>query len=143
MKLLSFLLFAVVALAQVPAAPECLTRPVTLGTVTVSCSLLDNSISNGEGLGPTLLSETYIFQVRVVSTDPDVIAVRIGVTYQAPAYREDGSTIPATVWGSVGKSTGNSILRPTPGYRYTFVLGGPGVTGIVIQELKASTSQAF
>ncbi len=122
-------------------APACLSNPVTLGTVTMTCTMIDNTESNGSGLGLTI-PDAYLFQVRVVSIDPDVIGVRIGVTYLAPVYDAKGSAQLYTVWGSVGVSTGGTFVA-TPGFRYTFVLTAASVTGVMVQELKASSSQTF
>ncbi len=150
MKLALFPLFVLTLAAQVPAPvppPACLTAPVAAGSVTLTCSMIDNTLVNGDGLGLSFAGGAYIFQVRAVSSDPDVIAVRIGVTF-ALTVLDGTAQVPVTIWGSVGSSQGttpgwNNTAAPTPGYRYTFLLPGPSVTGIVVQELKAASSQKF
>lgn len=132
-----------------PVPPECLTRPVTLGNVTLSCILLDVTRVNGAfDPGASPLTDAPVFQVRLSSADPDVIAFRVGVTFLYPAVAVEGQT-PAsfTVWGSVGKSPSSfapiAPAGPVPYLRYTFLLSSTAVTSVEIQELKASSSQKF
>lgn len=132
-----------------PTPPECLTRPVTLGNVTLSCILLDVTRVNGSfDPGASPLTDAPVFQVRLSSTDPDVIAFRVGVTVVYPAVAVEGQA-PAsfTVWGSVGKSPSPfapvTPAGPAPYLRYTFLLQSTAITGVEIQELKASSSQRF
>lgn len=147
MKLVLFALASLGCYAQTvassPAAPACLAAPVASGSVTVTCSLIDNTVPNGDGLGPTFAPGNYIFQVRVVSSDPDVIAVRIGVTFPSVLLDANGVPVPVTLWGSVGVSNAYNPVAPTPGFRYTFLISSPAVTGITVQELKVSSSQKF
>lgn len=130
-----------------PAPPECLTRPVTLGSVTLSCVLLDVSSSSGVTAPGWTFPDGYLFQVTASSTDPDVIGFRFGLTWQVPTTPT--ATTPAesvTEWGTVGKVLARPSLKlPVfSGYRYTFVIGpGYPVTAIQVQELKPASSQNF
>jgi hypothetical protein len=109
-KYASFLFLLIPAWSQTtpptpPAPPECLTKAVTLGTVTITCTLLDATAENGAtAFGPALL-DGVLFQVKALSTDADVIGVRIGVTYQAIPATATTPAVFLTSWGSVGKST--------------------------------------
>jgi hypothetical protein len=152
LKLLLPLLFVSVALAAdpvtPPAPPECLTRPVTLGSVTLSCVLLDTDPVNGgsDFSANELRGGALVFQVRLSTTDPDVIGFRVGVTYLYPPNAVGAAPFPYTVWGTVGKSPSSSVPQPAPPapyFRYTFLLSYSAITGIQIQELKPSSSQTF
>ena len=87
-----------------------------------------------------------IFQVRLSSADPDVIGFRVGVTFADLNVTVNGLPASFTVWGSVGKSPSSFVPQPAPPapyYRYTFLLTSTNITGIQVQELKATSSQAF
>ncbi len=142
-----------------PPPPACLTAPVTLGNVTLNCSLIDNTVANG-AVSPGILvaAAVVMIQVRVTSTDPDAIGFRIGITYTDPLYTApDGFLLTQTAWGLTGKTLDTdyiaaalahksaALFPTTPGYRFTFYLNSaqPTITGIQVQELKASSSQTF
>lgn len=132
-----------------PNPPDCLTKPVTLGSVTLSCILMETDPVNGatDPSVPQFIGYPA-FQVKLSSTDPDVVAFRVGVTY---VLVNAGVPVAYTLWGTVGKSPSPFIPQPaspTPYYRYTFMLAGnnisaSNISGIQVQELKASTSQTF
>lgn len=128
-----------------PAPPACLSGPVTLGSVTMSCTLLDtNPINGGSDFSSNdLRNGNIVFQVRLSSTDPDVIAFRVGVTL---LYDAGTGLQPFTLWASVGKSPSAyqpPPASPSPYYRYTFLIPGSNVSSIEVQELKVSNSQKF
>lgn len=133
-----------------PAPPDCLSKPVTLGTVTITCTLLDATAENGAtAFGPALL-DGVLFQVKAISTDADVVGFRIGVTYQAIPATATAPAVFLTSWGSVGKSTRTSSevgFKPppvAPGFRFTFFLSvGDAITSIQVQETKVTSSQTF
>lgn len=151
MKTISLLLLLIPAAWSVdtvtpPAPPECLAKPVTQGSVTLSCTMLDTNPVNGgsDFAANELRGGAFVFQVKLASTDPDVIAFRVGVTYLYPAVGTD-SPVSYTVWGSVGKSP-TPFAPPQPSatyFRYTFLLSYPTITGIQVQELKVSSAQTF
>lgn len=152
-SLLSFLLigsmWSQTTIPVTPQPPACLSAPVVQGSVTLSCSLIDNTAANGAAPMEFGASDAYLFQVRLSSTDPEVIGFRVGLSYTQPGITAaDGvSPLVLTAWGTVGKGrTGYAQtvpVAPTPGYRYTFLLGSPSITSIQIQELKPSSSQTF
>jgi hypothetical protein len=144
MKLLSLMLFVSAALAQdAPKPPACLSGPVTQGSVTITCSLIDNTAANASADNGIAIAPNggFIFQVRVVSTDPAVVAARIGVSYVSVGAPQ--GTPPSTQWGLTGITVADPTTTTTPGFRYTFYLQGSVVTSIQVQELKPSTSQTF
>jgi hypothetical protein len=148
--LLPLFLFASAAFAAdpvvPPAPPECLTRPVTLGSVTITCTVLDVSSTSGVTAPGWTFPDGYLFQVNATSTDPDVIGFRFGFTWQVPTTSATTPPDSVTEWGTVGKVVPlpSRRLPAFSGYRYTFVVGaGYPVTSIQVQELKAASSQTF
>lgn len=130
-----------------PEPPACLVRPVTQGSVTLSCTLLETNPENAgsDFSASELRGGAVVFQVSLSTADPDVIGFRVGVTFQY-GLGVEASTL-YTAWGSMGKSpaTYAPAVRPpaSPYYRYTFLISSAKVTGIQVQELKASSSQTF
>ncbi len=128
-----------------PAPPACLSGPVTSGTVTLSCTLLDTAQENAESGVSLQVLGFPIFQVRLSSSDPDVIGFRVGVTFVNAGSVLAGTPVSYTTWGTVGRSAA-TYQAPTPAspyYRYTFALSGTNITSIQVQELKVSSSQSF
>lgn len=130
-----------------PQPPACLSGPVVQGSVTLTCTAMDNSVFASLGSGGDL-GLAYMLQVRIASTDPEVIAVRIGVTTIAQTTGDPKQPLTSnTRWVLVPKS-GNSFGYAINLPIYFDPLGGPQpqpvvITGIQVQELKASSSQNF
>lgn len=134
-----------------PAPPRCLTEPVTLGSVTLSCSLIDNTGSFGADPGLFGGGVQYVLQVRITSSDPDVVGVRVGVTSLIDAGTPAvPSLVPATETRSLSK-TCSSQLPVTVGcgatgtyvYRYSMYIGSPAITSIKVEETKIGSTQTF
>jgi hypothetical protein len=126
-----------------PTPPECLTRPVTQGSVTITCSLIDNFFANSAADNGIVIAPngSFLFQVRVVSSDPATIGARIGVSYLS--LESAPETKPATQWGVTGlTATANNVVA-IPGFRYTFYISGSIISSIQVEELKASSVQTF
>lgn len=140
--------------AQLPAPPDppaCLTAPVTKGSVTLSCSLIDNTGAFGADPGLFSGGVQYVLQVRVVSSDPDVIGIIVSVTSLLPASTPNAAPSSATQVRSISKTCStNGPAVPgrgdTPGpyaYRYSLWVDSAAITAIQIDETKRSSSQVF
>ncbi len=137
-----------------PAPPACLSGPVSQGSVTITCVSIDTTSANGATPG-FALTDGQLFQVKASSTDKDVVAFRIGLTYQVapqfpPELNQDGSVVRYTTWATVGLSTGTlppANATPAPvssGLRYAFFLTSIYTpVSIQVQELKVSSAQTF
>src|SRR5689334_13260930 len=103
MRLIALLFLAVVA----GFAQDCFKAPVMTGTVTISCTAIDNTAN------PSLMSAdpglfvnyppSYLLAVRVTSSDPAVIGARITVTYPDGGFSD----------GRLAKSIGVATKQPT------------------------------
>jgi hypothetical protein len=153
-SLLSLLLIFPVLSADtvtLPDPPACLTKPVTQGNITLSCSMIDNTGSFGADPGLFSGGVQYVLQVRITSSDPDVLGIRVTVT----SLIDSGTpAAPALVSVMESRSLSKTCSSQPPAvagcgpndtyvYRYSLVPGSPLITSIQIQELKASTSQTF
>lgn len=131
-------------------AQECLKGPVTVGSLTIECSIIDNS-GVGGGSDFQSIPAAKLLQVRGVSSDPDVIGLRIGLTVQTTHPTSDPQNpniVTETTWALANKTRGSN-----PVFRYTFWLGGnmddkfdpypTSITKIEVQELKVSSSHVL
>ena len=122
----------------------CLNGPVTKGNVSVSCTVIDNTWTAGDGRGADApITASYLFQVRITSTDLDVTSVRIDVNRLQPAY----DTTPEWKW-----KRAVTVVKSGSLFSYVFVgsIGYDGdreqpiplrVAEVTVQELKPSSSQ--
>jgi hypothetical protein len=133
-----------------PAPPACLAGPVTRGAVTLSCSLIDNTGSFGADPGLFSGGVQYVLQVRITSSDPDVVGVRVGVTANVDTGIVAAPTTAVTEWRSLSKTC--STQPPTIAgcgdggvyvYRYSLALASTAISAIQVDETKTSSSQVF
>jgi hypothetical protein len=135
-----------------PDPPACLTAPVTKGTVTLSCSMIDSSAWGQQSDLLTAFANQplgYLFLLKVASSDPDVVAVRFEVTYVS-GLSKSGSPV---VTSPVVSSRAVVAQRVNGVFAYTLVIppvfdGSPipvalDVRSINIQELRPANSQLF
>jgi|ERR1041385_3734094 hypothetical protein len=130
-------------------AQDCFRAPVTTGTLTVSCSAIDNtsptpSLMDGEpGLFAGVPPISYLLAVRVVSTDSSTVAFRITAKY--PEQLADG-TVSGRSAQSVALITKKPTSLPDPvPLTYIFSIQSTPwpvkITSINVEELKAVSSQ--
>lgn len=132
-----FALLLVLAASVFAQAPACLSGPVTKGSVTVSCTAIENSTSLAAADAGVFvgLYPPYLFAVRMASTDPDVIGFQVTITYtwgiQETQTQSGVVTAPAL---------GVSAMTPLT---YLFAPRGTRVTGVSVQEIKATSKDSF
>jgi hypothetical protein len=120
-----------------PAAPACLSVPVTKGTVTVSCSGVDNTTTliNAESGVFAAYPPAYLLVVKAVSTDVEVVAFRITVTYAIGDAQTETR---------VGLATKTPTSLPDPvSLGYVFALRTEKVISIKVQEMRAVSEADF
>lgn len=130
--------------APPPDPPACLSAPVTKGTVTLSCSVIDAITA---GADTNLLPGLFMLGVKATSSDPEVVALTIEVATVR-------STDPNTTPSSASEKRAVSVARSKTGtFSYVFTLNptfddkgtalATLITGITIRELKEVSSQSF
>lgn len=144
----AFVIATVAAAADPSPALDCLSHPVTIGNVTLTCSAIDNTAYPDTGMptGDYVGAASYVIQLRANSTDPDVNAMRFNLTWQPYPGQ-----LPAATRSAIVVKTGTAFA-----YTFTlspsYVLNTDGVTysparfsitAIQVQELKVATSQTF
>jgi hypothetical protein len=145
LTLLSLLAFSAFAQTNPPAPqlppdpPACLTAPVTKGTITLSCSMIDATSGSDFSYG-------YIFGIKASSSDPEVVALRVELTTVTNPL-PDGTLSKAKRLVTVLKGNGGSfsyafVLMPT--YDIQGLNPSPtAVASIKVEELKPSNSVDF
>jgi hypothetical protein len=113
---------------------------VTKGTVTVSCSVVDAvSIAAPDDVGRTILG------VKVASLDPEVVAVRIEVTWIQDNF--PGASMPTRKQAAIALKNQSglfgSVFLLSPSFDAKGTPSPTLLTAVTVQELKPSNSQAF
>ena len=129
-----------------PAGPACLSGPVTKGTLTVTCTLVDMTGTASGSDVPGIAGSVYL-AVKAVSTDPAVI----GATFTLTSNTGASPTPTATITQSsqvIVSPVAFSALAPAQSTNltlsYLFLLQNQYVpTSIQVQEFKPSSSQTF
>ena len=126
-------------------APACLGGPVTKGTLTVTCALIDMTGTASGGDVPGIGGALYL-AVKAVSTDPAVIGAAFTLasntaspTPTAAVTQSSQVMLSPIAFAAVAPATSGSLT-----FSYLFLLQDQYTpTSVQVQELKPSSSQAF
>ena len=129
-------------------AQDCLNAPIVKGSLTVSC----NQITTAEVLASdvAIVAGTYpnvtLLHVKATSSDPDVIGIRIKVTFLEAANPAGGGgqfSAQASDYIKLGLVLRPPDRAPNLPMSYVFSYAYRTITSLVVEELKASSSSSF
>ena len=129
-----------------PAAPACLSGPVTKGTLTVTCTLIDLT-GTASGSDVAGMEGAVYLAVKAVSTDPSVTGAAFTLTSNTPGSPDPTAAVTQSsqvMLSPVAFSAVSSSTTSTLTFSYLFLLQYQfAPISIQVQELKPSSTQAF